>query len=357
MNQETFVSLLIDWYNQNKRQMPWRETKNPYYIWISEIMLQQTQVATVIPYYLKFTTRFPTIKDLAEATLEEVHQYWQGLGYYRRGENLWKGAKLICERWQGYFPRKVEEIKEIPGIGPYTLGAVCSIAFNIPLPAVDGNVMRVISRLYCLSEDIAIPKNRKIFEETVQELIPEESLVGTFNQALMELGALICTPKSPNCTCCPVRTLCQAYQTKAVDHYPVKTKKPNKIIEQYYVLLIYKEDQLGFIKRPKEGLLANLWGLPMIEEAKWTSKFDHYILSSCFSQGYSLQFDKVTHTFTHKKWVMTPIAINWSKELESMLQAVSIDPSQITYYNEEIMQKIPIATAFKKVVKVHKNIS
>lgn len=357
MNQETFTNLLIDWYEQNKRQMPWRETKNPYYIWISEIMLQQTQVATVIPYYLRFTKRFPTIKDLAKASLEEVHQYWQGLGYYRRGENLWKGAKLICERWQGNFPREIENVKEIPGIGPYTLGAVCSIAFNIRLPAVDGNVMRVISRIECLSEDIAIPKNRKVFEEKVQALLPEEELVGTFNQALMELGALICTPKNPNCTSCPVQSLCKAYQTHTTNDYPIKTKKPQKLVEHYYVLLIYKDNQLGLMKRPEEGLLANLWGLPMIKETLWTNELSQFIVSSCFTQGYGLQLGTITHTFTHKKWVMTPIAVDWTKELEKRLQKANIETEQIIFYSEETLANIPIAIAFKKVVKVHKNIS
>lgn len=341
----TFTNLIIEWYEKNKRQMPWRETKDPYCIWVSEVMLQQTQVATVIPYYLKFIERFPTTAELARATLEEVHHYWQGLGYYRRGENLWKGAKFIEERWQGNFPRDPEAIKEIKGIGPYTLGAICSIAFNIPLPAVDGNVMRVVSRWYCLSEDIANPKNRKLFEEKVQALIPTTKPIGTFTQALMELGALICTPKNPKCEVCPVKQLCKAYQTDTVSSYPVKTKKPQKSIEHYYVLLIYKDDKLGMIKRPKEGLLANLWGLPMIEEKQWIDSIKGTILK------------EVTHVFTHKKWLMKPIKLDWSMQLETLLKEMSIQSEQITYYNEETLTEIPIATAFKKVLKVQTNLS
>ena len=335
------AELLINWFKENKRDMPWRKTSDPYCIWVSEVMLQQTQVATVIPYYLRFMERFPTVTDLAHATLEEVHHYWQGLGYYRRGENLWKGAKVIEERWQGRFPQDPKLVSEIPGIGPYTLGAICSIAFHMPLPAVDGNVMRVISRWYCISDDIGIAKNRKIFEQKVMENMPDNP--NAFNQGLMELGALICTPKNPKCEECPVKALCQAYQTGKVDDYPVKEKKLKKVEEKYYVLIIEKDHKIGMIKRPEDGLLAHLWGLPMVEDTAWKK--------DGFENLEYIKFDSVNHIFTHKKWIMTPIAIKWRVELENYLKSTGVSVEKISYFHEEELKKIPIATAFKKVLK------
>lgn len=338
---KNFATLLIDWFKENKREMPWRKTSNPYYIWVSEVMLQQTQVATVIPYYIRFMERFPTVTDLAKATLEEVHQYWQGLGYYRRGENLWKGAQVIQERWNGIFPREPKLMSEIPGIGPYTLGAICSIAFHLPLPAVDGNVMRVMSRWYCISDDIGIAKNRKVFEAKVMENMPDNP--NAFNQGLMELGALICTPKNPKCEECPVKALCKAYQTGKVLDYPVKEKKIKKVEEKYAALIIEKEHKIGMLKRPEEGLLANLWGLPMIEEKAWKE--------GGFEALEYVRFDSVNHIFTHKKWVMEPIAIRWSQALEEALKRADMPVEEITYFYEEALKNIPIATAFKKVLK------
>ena len=339
---KNFATLLIDWFKENKREMPGRKTSDPYCIWVSEVMLQQTQVATVIPYYIRFMERFPTVTDLAKATLEEVHQYWQGLGYYRRGENLWKGAQVIQERWNGVFPQEPKLVSEIPGIGPYTLGAICSIAFHLPLPAVDGNVMRVMSRWYCISDDIGIAKNRKVFEAKVMDNMPDNP--NAFNQGLMELGALICTPKNPKCEECPVKALCKAYQTGKVLDYPVKEKKIKKVEEKYAALIIEKEHKIGMLKRPEEGLLANLWGLPMVEEKAWKE--------GGFEALEYVRFDSVNHIFTHKKWVMEPIAIRWSQALEEALKRADMPVEEITYFYEEALKDIPIATAFKKVLKL-----
>lgn len=341
--QKGFSELLVEWFKENKRDLPWRRTSNPYYIWISEVMLQQTQVVTVIPYYIQFIERFPTVTDLANATLDEVHHYWQGLGYYRRGENLWKGAKVIEERWQGAFPKDPKLISEIPGIGPYTLGAICSIAYHMPLPAVDGNVMRVMSRWYCLSEDIGIAKNRKVFEEKV--MLNMHDNPNQFNQGLMELGALICTPKNPKCEECPVKALCKAYQTGSVERFPVKEKKIKKVEEAYYVLIIEKDSQIAMIKRPEEGLLANLWGLPMLSKDQYESLIQE--------EKEIVILDQVTHIFTHKKWVMIPVMIKeqqstFIRKLEEILNAESQVP---TYIDETNLDNIPIATAFKKVLK------
>lgn len=338
---KTKAKMLIKWFEENKREMPWRNTKDPYCIWVSEIMLQQTQVATVIPYYIRFMERFPTITDLANATLEDVHNYWQGLGYYKRGENLWKGAKIIQEKWNGTFPKEVEQIKEIPGIGPYTLGAICSIAYDMPLPAVDGNVMRVMSRWYCLSEDIGMAKNRKVFEEKVMENMPDHP--SAFNQGLMELGALICTPQNPKCEECPIRHLCMAYQTKTVLNYPVKEKKLKKVEENYYILIIRKEEQIGMLKRPNEGLLANMWGFPMVSEEEWEKDLEKDIKG--------LWLPEVKHVFTHKIWRMKGVVIEWEQSCKAPNKILNRILEEVEYISKDKIKELPVATAYKKILK------
>ena len=339
------AKMLIKWFEENKRDMPWRKTKDPYCIWVSEVMLQQTQVVTVIPYYIQFMERFPTITDLANATLEEVHNYWQGLGYYKRGENLWKGAKVIKEKWQGIFPKDPKQIKEIPGIGSYTLGAICSIAYDIPLPAVDGNVMRVMSRWYCLSEDIGIAKNRKVFEEKVMENMPEHP--SAFNQGLMELGALICTPKNPKCEECPVITLCKAYESKTVSEYPVKQKKAKQTEEKYEVLIMIKENRIGMLKRKSKGLLANMWGLPMFTEENWKAYGLNELVKERRIEKSKLKL--VKHVFSHRKWFMKSHLVSWTKEFDEILEKhVEHD---IQFMNKDELEDIPIPTAFMKIIK------
>lgn len=336
-----YADRLLEWFDENKREMPWRKTSDPYAIWVSEIMLQQTQVDTVIPYYIRFMERFPTIHDLAVATLEEVHTYWQGLGYYRRAENLQKGAKLVDERWNGVFPRDPKLVKEIPGIGPYTLGAICSIAFHIPLPAVDGNVMRVLSRQFKIADDIGVAKNRKIFEEKVMALMPSDP--HNFNQALMELGALVCTPKNPKCSSCPMEKICAAHLQSCEEEYPVKAKKMKVAEERYKLLIIQKGNRYGMEKRPESGLLANLWGFSMIKEKEW----DTLKINSLEA----ITLDEVTHVFTHKKWYMTPIIIKWSQTLEKYLKEEGLIGDTFSYVDFKEIKHIPVATAFKKVIK------
>ncbi len=333
-----YTERLLTWFDAYKREMPWRNTNDPYAIWVSEIMLQQTQVDTVIPYYNKFMGRFPTVHSLASAPLEEVYKYWEGLGYYRRAENLHKGAKMVDEQYGGVFPGDIEQVKKIPGIGPYTLGAILSIAFHIPLPAVDGNVMRILARQFLIDEDISITKNRKIFEDKVMELMPEDP--NRFNQALMELGALVCTPKTPKCSECPVSTLCKGHINGSALQYPVKTKKIKNPSEFYYAILFKKGNTYWMEKRPEEGLLARLWGFPLVEK----EGADNIINKACY---YEVLQD-VSHVFTHKKWEMTPIIIEWEKTLFSQLTANTELGAFVTL---EEMKSYPIATAFKKIIK------
>ncbi|WP_069998898.1 A/G-specific adenine glycosylase [Cellulosilyticum sp. I15G10I2] len=334
-----YAERLLAWFDINKREMPWRNTNDPYAIWVSEIMLQQTQVDTVIPYYERFIDRFPTIHSLASASLEEVYTYWQGLGYYRRAENLHKGARMIDEVYGGVFPTDSDLIKKIPGIGPYTLGAILSIAFHKPIPAVDGNVMRILARQFLIEEDVSIAKNRKIFDERVMALMPSDP--NRFNQALMELGALVCTPKNPKCTACPVQTLCGGYQTGVAENYPVKSKKVNSKTLYYYVIIFKKEQSYYMVKRPEEGLLANTWGFVMLDKTVFDNIKHQLLLVK--------PLNTVRHVFTHLKWEMKPLLV--SNRENEMPKETMDQISQGRFVTLAQMEALPIATAFKKVIE------
>jgi len=256
---------LVTWFRANQRDLPWRRTKDPYHIWVSEIMLQQTRVDTVIPYFQRFISLFPTIGALAEADEADLLKAWEGLGYYSRVRNMQIAARTINEEYGGRMPDSREEIAKLRGIGPYTAGAVLSIAYGKPVPAVDGNVLRVMSRICLLYEDIAKPAARVQVEQLIEGIIPEDA-AGDFNQSLMELGALICTPRSPKCGNCPVQSLCSAYAAGAVDELPVKSKAKKPRCEELAAYIIEgtgeHEGEVLLRRRPKDGLLARMWELP-----------------------------------------------------------------------------------------------
>lgn len=262
-----FSEPLLSWYERNKRDLPWRRSRDPYHIWVSEIMLQQTRVETVIPYYERFISRFPTIADLAEADEDEVLKMWEGLGYYSRARNLQAAAREVQAEYGGRVPDSKEEIASLKGVGPYTAGAILSIAYNKPEPAVDGNVMRVLSRFLLMEDDIAKPSSRKKFEEMAAALIPEGA-AGDFNQALMDLGASICTPKSPACLLCPVMEHCRGRLAGRAEELPIKTKgKPPRPEWRAVALVEGTGDKAGQVlirQRPGSGLLARMWELPHV---------------------------------------------------------------------------------------------
>ncbi|WP_148931719.1 A/G-specific adenine glycosylase [Paenibacillus methanolicus] len=262
-----FSRELLDWYRANKRVLPWRMNRDPYRIWVSEVMLQQTRVDTVIPYYERFMAKFPTITVLAEAPEEEVLKLWEGLGYYSRARNLQAGAQEVAERHGGIVPDNKDMVAALRGVGPYTTGAIMSIAFNRPEPAVDGNVMRVLSRYFCLEDDIAKPSTRIGIEKLAASLIPEGA-AGDFNQALMELGALVCTPKSPGCLTCPVMAHCEGRAEGKEHILPIKTKaKPPRPETRLAALVVGTGEHAGKLlvrQRPESGLLARMWELPHV---------------------------------------------------------------------------------------------
>ncbi|HLO11001.1 MAG TPA: A/G-specific adenine glycosylase [Pseudoneobacillus sp.] len=302
-----FQADLIGWFSNEKRDLPWRKESDPYRIWVSEIMLQQTRVDTVIPYYENFMKQFPSLHEFANADEEKILKAWEGLGYYSRVRNLQSACKEVQASYGGIVPNTPGEISKLKGIGPYTAGAVLSIAYGIPEPAVDGNVMRVLSRILSIWDDIAKPSTRKIFEEAVRNLISHEN-PSYFNQALMELGALICTPTSPSCLLCPVREHCSAFENGIQKELPVKTKKTKvKDVKLVAGILTDKKGRILIHKRPENGLLANLWEFPNfeihVELKRGNLEFlEHlkgeYQVEAAVNEG----LGSIEHVFSHLKW-------------------------------------------------------
>ena len=317
----SFREKLLAWYDANKRDLPWRRTQDPYKIWISEIMLQQTRVDTVIPYYERFLDWFPTVADLAQAPEEKLLKAWEGLGYYSRVRNMQKAAQQIMENHGGVFPSSYEEISKLKGIGPYTAGAIASIAFGLPEPAVDGNVMRVLARLFEVDYDIGVPTNRKIFQ-AMMEILIDPAQPGDFNQALMDLGSDIESPVNPRPEESPVKEFSAAYQHGTMDRYPIKAPK-KKPVPVYLTAFIIKDSQGRYLleKNEREGLLSGFWHFPLIEvdslsenlgqlsllDGKGEAESNPEIIS--FEQDYDLAIDWqdrsypiVQHIFSHRKW-------------------------------------------------------
>jgi A/G-specific adenine glycosylase len=256
------MKALLAWYGRRRRILPWREHPDPYRVWISEIMLQQTQVDTVIPYYHRFLKRFPTVEALASAQLDDVLKAWENLGYYARARHLRQAARILVEKYNGVIPDTWEAIIALPGIGNYTAGAILSIAFGKSVPAVDGNVRRVLSRLYAVREPVNRRETQKRIHALAASLIPETA-PGSFNQALMDLGALICIPKSPTCSDCPLSMHCKARLDGLQDRLPVSEKKPATPHERVTAAVIFnRQGQVLIVRRPERGLLASLWKFP-----------------------------------------------------------------------------------------------
>jgi len=268
-----FSKALIRWYLENKRDLPWRKTDNPYLIWLSEIMLQQTRVAQGTPYFLSFTANFPTVFDLAAANEEQVLKLWQGLGYYSRARNLHKTAQYVATELSGKFPENYNDLLKLKGVGEYTAAAIASFSYNEAVPVVDGNVFRVLARYFDVETDIAATSAKKEFAALAFELMPKDN-PALFNQAIMEFGALQCVPKSPNCSVCIFNTSCAALQKKKVDQLPVKSKKL-KVRNRFFNYLVVVDDDKNTIiqKRTAKGIWHNLYEFPLIETEK-TEDFD-----------------------------------------------------------------------------------
>ena len=348
----SFREKLLAWYDANKRDLPWRRTQDPYKIWISEIMLQQTRVDTVIPYYERFLDWFPTVADLAQAPEERLLKAWEGLGYYSRVRNMQKAAQQIMENHGGVFPSSYEEISKLKGIGPYTAGAIASIAFGLPEPAVDGNVMRVLARLFEVDSDIGVPTNRKIFQAMMVILIDPDR-PGDFNQALMDLGSDIESPVNPRPEESPVKEFSVAYQHGTMDRYPIKAPK-KKPVPVYLTAFIIKDSQGRYLleKNEQEGLLSGFWHFPLIEVDSLSENQGQLSLLDgqghtvdtpeilSFEQDYDLAIDWqdrsypiVQHVFSHRKWqVQLRYGLVKEGEQESSESTVWLRPEEFSDY-------------------------
>lgn len=258
-----FQTALISWFGAVSAAFPWRESPSPYRVWLSEMMLQQTQVTTVIPYFTRFLERYPNVQALAAAPLDEVLKAWEGLGYYTRARNLHRAAQMIREQYSGDFPQTVEGLQTLPGVGRYTASAVASIAFGVRTAVLDGNVIRVLSRLYDLVEDVTLPTTQKRLWGLAEELIKDSTRPGDHNQAMMELGREVCKPRKPDCLKCPVQSFCQAFQQGTQAARPVKALKPPT--PHYHMaagVITNEQGQVLIAQRPLEGLLGGLWEFP-----------------------------------------------------------------------------------------------
>ncbi|KLI01961.1 DNA glycosylase [Sporolactobacillus inulinus CASD] len=299
---------LLDWFHRKGRKLPWRKTDNPYYIWISEVMLQQTQVNTVIPYYDQFIKKFPTPEALADAPEQEVLKSWEGLGYYSRARNLQKGVREMVASYNGELPKNKSELMSLTGVGPYTASALMSMAYHEPEPAIDGNLMRVLSRVFLIDDDIAKQKTRKKFEKLASDLIVQTE-PAYFNQALMDLGAMVCRPKIADCSQCPLNSYCRAYEEGVQLEYPVKSGKAKPRTLHYAVLILYDEQGRFLVEqRPDTGLLAGMWQFPMLSLDEYEDEQQQQAYSrerfQCSVEPPKDPFS-YTHHFSHLIWKLT----------------------------------------------------
>ncbi len=312
--------LLLPWFAEHARELPWRLDREPYHVWLSEIMLQQTRVEAVKGYYSRFLSALPTVKDLADATPDALHKLWEGLGYYSRVRNLQAAAKVIMERHGGVFPCTYAEVRALPGIGPYTAGAICSICFDLPTPAVDGNVLRVITRLLAWDACVDRDGTKKAVHDALAAIYPSES--GTFTQSLMELGATVCAPNgAPNCEACPLREICRACASGEQTRYPIRQKKKERRIEDRTVFVLRCGSDEAVRKRPRRGLLADLWEYPNVPGTlDPAAAIEQAQAWGCEPGELQMQLDRV-HIFTHVQWNLRCYYITCRAEPEQFVWA------------------------------------
>ena len=328
---------LLPWYDENRRDLPWRKDKEPYHVWLSEIMLQQTRVEAVKGYYARFLTALPTIGDLAGCDDDALHKLWEGLGYYSRVRNLKKAANAVMERHGGLFPRSYAEVLALPGIGTYTAGAICSICYDLPTPAVDGNVLRVISRLTEDPTPIDSPTYKEAVRQALAEIYPQRA--GDFTQALMELGATVCGPnRKPDCEKCPCASFCGGARHGTAERYPVKLPKKQRKIEEKTVFILSCDGKYALRKRPKTGLLADLWEFPNVPGKLELPQ----AMAAVEAMGLKPRdvFRQVSrgHIFTHVQWDMLGIYLEVAEPAGAFTWMTA----------EQIRQEAALPTAFRQ---------
>ncbi len=329
--------VLLPWYEANHRDLPWRQDREPYHVWLSEIMLQQTRVEAAKGYYQRFLDVLPTISHLAQCDDDVLHKLWEGLGYYSRVRNLKKAAQIIMDRYSGRFPQNYQAIRELPGIGDYTSGAICSICFDLPTPAVDGNVLRLVSRLTDDATPIDLPARKKAVSDALEKVYPPQA--GTFTQALMELGATLCGPnREPQCHACPCREFCLGFRRGTAGTLPVKNPKQKRRQEDLTVLVLRCEDRYALEKRPDTGLLAGLWQFPNVPGALDAAQGAALAGQWGVQPSDVLRVVEKKHIFTHIQWNMTGI----------YLEAGHADPRFVWLTAEQIEAQTALPTAFRQ---------
>ncbi len=339
--QSGFQENLLAWYAQVKRDLPWRRTQDPYYIWISEIMLQQTRVEQMKGYFQRFLALFPTLPALAAAPEEQVLKAWEGLGYYSRARNLHKTAQIITAECGGCFPQRYEDILALPGIGPYTAGAVASIAFGQRVPAIDGNVNRVAARYFGIREDIGAPAVQKKLRALVAESLPHQN-VGDYNQALMELGATVCIPGMPRCEKCPWQTRCDAYAEGDAELLPIHEKKrPPKAVDVAVCLLTY-EDQI-LVARRTQRLLQGLYVFLLLEEERRPESVQELLAEKGLSCAFQAHLGTARHVFTHRIWEMEILHF----KLQAMPDPATLQCLDANLVPRHDLARLPFPTAMK----------
>ena len=342
------ITPLLNWYRQNKRELPWRDRNNAYYTWVSEIMLQQTRVEAVKPYFQRFTEELPDVRALAECPEEKLLKLWEGLGYYNRVRNMQKAACQVVELYNGVLPASYEDLLSLKGIGSYTAGAIASIAYGIPVPAVDGNVLRVITRILEDAGDIMKQSVKKQIEAELKAVMPEEA-PGDFNQALMELGAVICVPNGqPRCEECPVSFCCQAFHHGTIEKYPVKAPKKSRKIEKRTVLVIQDGNYTAIKKRPDQGLLAGLYELPNTEGHLGQQEALEKVKALGLEPLYIESLPEAKHIFSHIEWRMTGYRIRVAALEEKHTQGL------IFADRKESHRQYAIPSAFSAYIKFMK---
>lgn len=337
----SFAEHLLRWYDEHARTLPWRGIHNAYHTWVSETMLQQTRVETVLSYYQRFIDRFPTVEALAAAPEDEVLKLWEGLGYYRRARNLHRGARQVAEELGGVIPSDVKELLKISGIGEYTAGAIASIAYDRCVPAVDGNVIRVVSRVRGIRENVGIPSVKRQITQAAAELVPQER-PGDFNQAMMDLGATICVPGTPSCERCPVAEMCDACREGDAEDIPeLPRKNPPKVIN-YDLCLIYNGDRV-LMRQRTETMLQGLWIYPMIEEHHTAKQLPALVKRRIGLPVADIQpAGEAKHVFTHQVWQMKIYTMSTTAEASDGWRFVTL----------EEMQALTIPTAVKKAKEI-----
>ncbi len=333
------IQPLLEWFEQNKRQLPWRQDKDPYHVWVSEIMLQQTRIEAVMGYYARFIGELPNVQALSEVDDDRLLKLWEGLGYYSRARNLKKAALMIQNAYGGHFPQTFAALRKLPGIGDYTAGAIASICFDERVPAVDGNVLRVHARITGSSNNVLLPAVKKSVTAALSAIMPKEA--GSFNEALMELGETVCLPAAPHCGDCPLKTVCFAYQNGMTADLPVRVKQQKRRSEKLTVLVLTAPDGSIAIEKRGEGLLSGMYQLP--NAAGYHSEKEiNDLLTRWRLEPLSVTFLKsAKHAFTHIDWLMEGWQVAVRKPNDRFLW-VSRQELQSTY---------PLPTAFRKIWK------